>query len=171
MELFSFLSSHQAPYTAQTFGQRMCGIAKLKIKSASTPTAEALQMPLEETYSSFLILLVTLAITSTRGNVATNGTNQTKEVTQLTQFQCHCHFFKMWSCSFSDFPILLILALGFLKNTYGEALLLLWLTIAQIAADVNVLIGIHGRMTLLYTAIIKAQFKPAFQFLCDRRRG
>lgn len=49
--------------------------------------------------------------------------------------------------------------------------LLLWLTIARIAADVNVLIGIHGRMTLLYSAIIKAQFKPAFQFLCDRRRG
>lgn len=50
-------------------------------------------------------------------------------------------------------------------------LFLLWLTIAQIAADVNVLIGIHGRMTLFYSAIIKAWFKLAFQFLCDRRRG
>lgn len=66
-------------------------------------------MPLEEAYSFCLILLVTLSITSTRGNGATNGTNRAREVTQLTQFQCHCHFFKMCSCSLSDFPVSLIL--------------------------------------------------------------
>lgn len=66
-------------------------------------------MPPEETYSFCLILLVTLSITSTRGNGATHGTNRAREVTQLTQFQCHCHFLKMCSCSLSDFPISLIL--------------------------------------------------------------
>lgn len=78
----------------------------------------------------------------------------------------------MRSCSLGDFPVSLIPGTRVLSEyIWPSALLLLWLTIAQIAADANVLIGIHGRMTLLYSAIIKAQFKPAFQFLCDRRRG
>lgn len=173
MWLLTFLSSHQGPYTTQGFGQRLCETARLKRTIAyKHPYHRGTSNATRREVLLCLPLLVTLSITSSilRENALTNSTNWTKEVTQHDS-NTTATFSRRVLASSVTFLFHWFWVLRFPKNIIGWALFLLflWLTIAWIAADVNVLIGIHGKMTLLYSAIIKAQFKPAFQFLCKRR--